>query len=45
MEYNREYREATVEPMKRISISNISNISLEEPRNIPNSPSVIENIP
>lgn len=31
--------------MKRISISNISKISMEEPRNIPNTPSIIEIVP
>lgn len=40
-----ENRSITVaEPMKRISISNISKIS-DEPRNIPVSPSFIEAVP
>ena len=43
MDFSRQFeREHTViEPLKRISISNISKIS-DEPRNIPMSPSVIE---
>lgn len=41
-----EYREiTTVEPMKRISISNISKISLDEPRNIPITPPSIIEVP
>ena len=42
---DRDSRAPHEPPMKRISISNISKISLEEPRNIPNTPSLIEIVP